>query len=169
MSGSERLRNQYMDALFRGHYQWLRTRVQSRLGCAFGADDIAAETFVQVMAVPDLLDLRQPRALLTTIAQRLMYQGWRRRDLERAYLQALALEPDVEAPSTEHMAQLLEALERIDHLLERLPSKVKATFLLSMVDGMTYVEIAAHLGISLSSVKQYMTQALERCYRMGAE
>ena len=50
-----------------------------------------------------------PRALLTTIAQRLMYQLWRRRDLERAYLDALDQDETSPAPSPEDLAQMLSA------------------------------------------------------------
>lgn len=48
-----------------------------------------AETFLRVLSLPDPAQIREPRALLTTIAQRLMQEGWRRRDLERSYLQML--------------------------------------------------------------------------------
>ena len=58
-----------------------------------------------------------------------------------------------------------EALQRIDQLLDGLPAKVKATFLLSQIDGLTYPEIARTLGISQRSVSDYMAKALQRCLK----
>jgi len=50
-----------------------------------------------------------------------------------------------------------------------LPAKVKATFLLSQLNGLTYPEIAAELGISQRSVSDYMARALNRCLRLCLE
>ena len=64
--------------MFKSDYSWLCTRVSRAMGCAHGAQDIASETFLRVLALPDPSQIREPRALLTTIARRLMYEGWRR-------------------------------------------------------------------------------------------
>lgn len=168
MSGIENSHSEYVGGLFRSHYQWLCLRLRRHLGDS-GAEDIAADTFVQLLSAPVAEPIRQPRALLTTIAQRLMYQLWRRRDLERAYLEALHLDDEAQAPSPEELAQMIEALQIIDGLLDGLPAKVKATFLLSQVNGLTYPEIAAQLGISQRSVSDYMTKAIHRCLKASLE
>lgn len=170
MSGIENSHSDYVGGLFRNHYQWLCTRLHRHLGSSSGvAEDIAADTFVQLLSAPGGEPIRQPRALLTTIAQRLMYQLWRRRDLERAYLEALGHDDELQAPSAEELAQMIEALHIIDGLLDGLPVKVKATFLLSQVNGLTYPEIAAQLGISQRSVSDYMTKAINRCLKACLE
>ncbi|NWA01633.1 sigma-70 family RNA polymerase sigma factor [Pseudomonas gingeri] len=165
MSGADTPHSDYVGGLFRTHYDWLCARLRRHLDSSASAEDIAADTFVQLLMAADSLPIRQPRALLTTIAQRLMYQLWRRRDLERAYLDALQQEDDAQVPSPEDLAQMLEALETIDRLLSGLPDKVKATFLLSQVNGLTYPEISVELGISQRSVSDYMTRAISRCLR----
>lgn len=169
MSGADTSHSEYVGGLFRSHYQWLCTRLRRHLDSSAHAEDIAADTFVQLLTSPGVVPIRQPRALLTTIAQRLMYQLWRRRDLERAYLDALQLDDVYEAPSPEELAQMIEALQCIDQLLDGLPAKVKATFLLSQVNGLTYPEIAAELGNSQRSVSDYMTKAVNRCLRACLE
>lgn len=164
MSGADNSHGQYVGLLFRQHYDWLQGRLRRHLESGASAEDLAAETFVQLLASPVLAPIREPRALLTTIARRLLFQLWRRRDLERAYLQSLDPEAADER-SPEQIAELLEALQRIDQLLDGLPAKVKATFLLSQIDGLTYPEIARTLGISQRSVSDYMTKALQRCLK----
>ena len=96
--------------MFKSDYSWLCTRVSRAMGCAHGAQDIASETFLRVLALPDPSQIREPRALLTTIARRLMYEGWRRQDLERAYLEALAQAPMMVHPSPEERLLLIETL-----------------------------------------------------------
>ena len=169
MSGADTSHSDYVGGLFRSHYDWLCSRLHRHLDSRAHAEDIAADTFVQLLSSPGLsasgvAPIRQPRALLTTIAQRLMYQLWRRRDLERAYLDALSNDEMATAPSPEDLAQMLEALQAIDQLLDGLPAKVKATFLLSQLNGLTYPQIAAELGISVATVKRHLHKAAMRCY-----
>jgi RNA polymerase sigma-70 factor (ECF subfamily) len=163
----------YISSLFSAHYQWLCDRLRRHLDSPACAEDIAAEAFAQLLASPNVVPIRQPRALLTTIAQRLLYQRWRRRDLERSCLDELSFdeqhEHDRHSPSPERLAQAIETLNRIDRRLNRLPAKVKATFLLSRDSGLTYPEIAKKLGISQRSVSVYMHTAETCCQRACLE
>ena len=111
-----------------------------------------------------LEDIREPRAFLTTVARRVMVSHLRRREVERAYLDALAHLPENLAPSPEERAIVLETLMEIDRILDGLPAKVRQAFLWAQLDGLSYAEIAERLGVSLSSVKQYMARAIRQCY-----
>ncbi|MNE78787.1 putative RNA polymerase sigma factor FecI [compost metagenome] len=53
---------------------------------------------------------------------------------------------------------------RIDRMLDSLAPKVRTTLLMSQFEGLSYAEIAEHLGVSLSSVQKYMTRAIQACY-----
>jgi RNA polymerase sigma-19 factor, ECF subfamily len=154
--------------LFQLYYRWLCARL-SRVDGDDSAEDIASETFLQLLASPNVVPIREPRALLITIARRLIYQRWRRRDLERDYLQGLAADDAEHADSPEDLAATLQSLARIDQRLNRLPAKVKTTFVLARGDGLTYPEIAEQLGISMRSVSVYMHKAETCCLRAGLE
>lgn len=169
MSGADTSHRDYVGALFRSHYAWLCSRLYRHLDSRAHAEDIAADTFVQLLSALDGAPIRQPRALLTTIAQRLMYQLWRRRDLERAYLDALDSDQAFSVASPENLAQTREALQAVDQWLSGLPAKVRATFLLSRLNGLTYPAIAAELGISQRSVSDYMARALNGRLRLCLE
>jgi RNA polymerase sigma-70 factor (ECF subfamily) len=168
MSGTDLSHRNDVGGLFRAHYPWLCTRLRQYLGGSSSVEDIAAETFVQLLESPGLVSIREPRALLTTIARRLIYQLWRRRDLERQHLEQLQQVDQASAPSPEELAQLTQALHGLDRTLARLPGKVRATFLLSRVEGLTYPQIAAELGISPRSVSLYMTRSQALCDRHSA-
>ncbi|MBD1553124.1 sigma-70 family RNA polymerase sigma factor [Pseudomonas typographi] len=155
--------------MFKSDYSWLCGSVRRALGCPHGAQDIASETFLRVLALPDPSSIREPRALLTTIARRLIYDGWRRQDLERAYLETLAWMPDAVYPSPEEREVLIETLLQVDRLLEGLSSRVKAAFLYHQLDGLSYAQIAERLEVSTSRVQQYMADAFKRCYLAMAE
>ncbi len=168
MTPSEASNRDHIGHLFKLNYAWLCARVRSRTGCPHSAEDIAAETFARILKLPDPSLLREPKALLTTIAQRLMYEGWRRRDLERAYVEALQHVPEQLQPAPEEQLMLIESLVAIDQLLDGLPSQGKTVFVLSQIEGLTYTQISQRLELSLGSVHNYMAQALRCCYQVLA-
>ncbi|WP_426807816.1 sigma-70 family RNA polymerase sigma factor [Pseudomonas sp. WOUb67] len=155
--------------LFGEHHSWLRERLRARLGCPDDAADMASETFAQIVAMPTPHTIREPRALLTTIAKRLMYDTWRRRDLERAYLEALAAQPEPVAPSPQERLLVLETLEAIDRMLDGLSPRARTAFLCSQLDGMKYADIAEQLGVSTIRVRQYVAKGIMLCCRTLVE
>ena len=165
MSGADLSHRDTVGGLFRAHYPWLCSWLRRQLHDAASAEDLAAETFAQLLEAPALTAIREPRALLTTIAQRLLYQHWRRADLARRHAQQVDVGV---ATSPEELTQLRQTLSRLDHSLQRLPGKVRSTFLLARVDGLTYPQIAAELGISQRSVSVYMTRSQALCDRHSA-
>ncbi|WP_296255701.1 MULTISPECIES: sigma-70 family RNA polymerase sigma factor [unclassified Pseudomonas] len=169
MSGVDLPHRHLLGELFQRHYAWLCERLRRHLDGPESAEDIACETFLQLLAAPNVVPIREPRALLSTIAQRLIYQRWRRRALERMYLDGLVVEEHADAPSPESLAATLQMLDRIDRRLNRLPPKVRTTFLLSRSVGLTYPEIATQLGISSRSVSDYMEKAETCCVRACLE
>lgn len=154
--------------IFRSDYRWLVQRLRYRLGCPFNAEDVASESFLQLSTLPALSSVREPRAMLTTIANRVMYDVSRRKALEKAYLQTLASVPEHVHPSPEEQHLLMESLITIDRALKNLPVKARRAFLYSQLDGMTYAQIAEKLGVSASMVRQYMAKALMQCYLAAA-
>lgn len=169
MAGADMMHRQYLGELFVQHHSWLCLRLRRLLDSQQSAEDVASETFLQLLASPNVVPIRDPRALLTTIAQRRVYERWRRRDQERDYLAGLALEDAVPYASAESHAATLQILDRLDRRLDRLPAKIKSTFVLSRRGGLTYAEIAAQLGISQRSVSDYMDQAETCCRRACLE
>lgn len=149
--------------LFASHHGWLVARLQARLRCTADAQDVASETFLRVLASRHLGAVQEPRAFLTTIAKRLLFTLWRRRALEQAYVDALALMPEPLAPSPEERALVLEALHEIDAMLDGLAPKARQAFLLSQLEGLGYAEIALQLQVSERTIKRYMAQGFECC------
>ena len=64
--------------------------------------------------------LRAPKAYLATVAKHLLINHLRRQSLERAWLAALAALPEQHVPSTEQRAEVLQALQAVDAMLDGL-------------------------------------------------
>lgn len=153
---------QRMRGVYAEHHPWLYGWLRRKLGNASDAADIAHDTFLRVIASQRNLG-DEPRALLTHIAKGLVVDHWRRRDVERAYFDAIAHLPRPEVPSAEARLLILEALYRIEAMLCAMPQRTSSIFLLAQLDGLTYGEIADRLGISLATVKRHMRDAFAAC------
>ncbi len=150
--------------LYRSHHGWLHGWLRRKLGCSHQAADLAQDTYLRLLVSGRLPAPAQSRAYLTQIAKGLVVDLHRRRQLEAAYLEALAQLPEPHMPSPETRALVVETVVRVDALLARLPGPVRETFLLSQFDGLTYGEIAARLSISLATVRKYMLKAAQACH-----
>jgi len=153
-----------MHTLYRDHHGWLERWLISKLGCSHRAADLAQDTFMRLLAKDDLPGLHEPRAFLTTVAKRVMSNQWRREQLEQAYLEALAHQPERFALSPEEQALVMETLLQVDRLLDGLPVVVRRVFLHVQLDGMSHADVARALNISISTVKRHLRRAALRCY-----
>jgi len=155
-----------LDSLYSAHRGWLAHWLQRRLGNAFDAADLAQDTFARLLASPaqpQTPALRSPKAYLATVAKHLLINHLRRRSLEQAWLAALADMPEQHAPSAGQQAEILQALQAVDAMLDGLKPKVRAVFIMAQIEGHSYADIAAKLGIGERSVKRYMAEALTEC------
>ncbi|MEG1040090.1 MAG: sigma-70 family RNA polymerase sigma factor [Pseudomonas sp.] len=152
--------------LYRTHHSWLHGWLSCRLGCRENAADLAQDTFVRLLKSRQISPLREPRAYLSSIARGLMIDQYRRRELERAYLESIALLPEQEVPSEESRLLILDALERIDRMLSTLKPRVRQAFLLAQLDGLSCPQIAKALGVSRATVERDLAKALQHCYRL---
>ena len=109
-----------LSALYSAHHGWLQGWLRHKLGSGADAADVAQDTFMRLLQRRDRPQaaLRTPRAYLTRIAQGLVIDHYRRRDVEQAYLQALAFHPEHTAPSPEARLLIIETLLRLDTALD---------------------------------------------------
>lgn len=163
---------QTVHTLYTHHYSWLRGWLLRKLGNAFDAADLAQDVFLRVLARRERAAeaaMREPRAYLRTIAHGLVVDHWRRRDLEQAWLEALAAQPEALAPSPELQLELLQALVQIDRMLDTLKPAARKAFLMAQLDGLSCPQIALRLGLSLATVERYIARALRACYALQFE
>ncbi len=165
MAGASTPSSPLIHTLYSDHHGWLVHWLQRRVHCVQEAADLAQDTFVRLLRQCPA-ELQEPRAFLATVARSVLIDHCRRLSLERAYLDTLALMPEPMTPSPEERAIVLEALEQIARMLDGLGARARSAFLLAQLDGLSYKEVAARLGVSLSSVEKYMAAAFAHCYRI---
>ena len=117
-------------------------------GNAAEAEDIAAETFARALTAKAPLVSATVKGYLLTIARNLYFESMRR---PKRFLE-LPLEVPDSSPNLEDVVSHKTELEAVQAYLQAFP-EVDRTALLLRVDGVTYVEIANALNISLASAK----------------
>lgn len=156
---AEPLHRQDIATLYADHHGWLQGWLRKKLGSTASAADVAHDTFLRLLDREDAVAAREPRAFLATVAQRVLFNHYRRQKLEEAYLDVLAQLPPRHAPSPEERALLLSTLLELDRMLDGLPPPVKRAFLLRQLDELPQEDIARQLGISLATVKRHLQRA----------
>lgn len=129
MSASELALHDEVHALYSDHHGWLQGWLRRRLGNTFDAADLAQDVFMRLVLRRQPIQAREPRAFLSTIANGLVIEHWRRRELELAWLETLAAMPEPEEPSPESRLIFLETLMEIDRVLDALKPAVRTALL----------------------------------------
>ncbi|TDS73369.1 sigma-70 family RNA polymerase sigma factor [Comamonas sp. JUb58] len=153
-----------IEALYKNHHAWLQSWLRRRLGNAGDAADLAHDTFIRLMLSPRNVDAAdEPRAFLTHVAKGLVVDLWRRREIERAYLETLQAMPEPHAPSPETQLQVIEALVQIDRLLSGLAPRTRQVFLLAQLDGLSLQQISDQVAMPVITVRRHIHKALMLC------
>ncbi|PIB92605.1 RNA polymerase sigma factor [Caulobacter sp. FWC2] len=144
-----------LEQLFKRHDRWFRPMMRRRHGDA-AAEDLVHESYLRAAPYAAAGTLRHPEALLIRIAENLASNMRRDRyrevthDLGETALEKLA------SPATQDHAVTFK------QIVLALPTELRDVFMLNHVHGMTYEEIAVHLGIPRTTVHHRMRKALEK-------
>jgi RNA polymerase sigma factor (sigma-70 family) len=146
--------------------RYLRRRVHSREA----AEDLTQEAFARVYA-SDTEALESPRNFLFRTAHNLAVNH--RRDQTAARVRAVE---DVDALGVAHQAPLpeetlhwREELALLERVIDSLPSQCRQVFILQKIELLSHQEIAARLGIAVSTVEKHIAKAVKICYRRYRE
>ncbi|CQR84423.1 sigma-70 family RNA polymerase sigma factor [Paracoccus aminovorans] len=154
-----------LHGLYADHHGWLHGWLRGKLDDSGDAADLAQDTFLRLMASRrrPMLAGDRPRALLTHIAKGLLIDHWRRKRVERAYLDTLAHLPAAQVPPAEEQLIVIETLARIDAMLARLPALTREVFLLAQLDGLTLQQISDRAQVPVITVRRHIRKALLAC------
>ena len=155
--------------LYQDHYGWITGWLRRKLGDGAQAQDLAQDTFVQLLAARPLPPLEEPRAYLLTVARRTLFSFWRRREVEQAYLDALARQPVQVHPSEQDRYAFVQALAAVDSMLKSLPPVSRRVLLLSQLHGLTYAQIGQQLNLAEVTVRRHMARAITACCALDTE
>jgi RNA polymerase sigma factor (sigma-70 family) len=157
--------------LFAEHRGALQIFFQRRIRSKADAADLAQEVYVRMLRIKDQAAIRNPVHYLYTVANNLVKEH---AVLDRR--QASAIDID-EAPAHEQLETLpefdadLDTTQRVARLgavLQQLRPKCRAAVELRFTHGLSFREIATHLGVSPQMAKKYVVQGLGHCRRRMA-
>lgn len=163
----EAARHQIIASAFRQESESLLRWLTGRLGNPHDAQDVLQSAYLKVIAFSNENEIVNIRALISRTAATIAIDELRARS--RYTSRHIAHDPSDEfdaasrlesmGPSGEQALQVREDVAAAISVLDALPAKVRASFLLSRLDDLTYSEIAAKLGVSVSSVEKYIARA----------
>jgi RNA polymerase sigma-19 factor, ECF subfamily len=155
-----------VESVFAQHRKALQEYLVRRLSSTAHAQDIAQEAYLRLLSVEDAELVRQPHAYLFRIASNLVYEYRLRERNDLVTYNSQAVDHFSEQPqhvSPEDLGDRLNVERQLEAVLSQLPPLQRAILIMRKRDGLSYVEIAQAMGISVHTVKKYLLRAVTQC------
>ena len=150
------------DILFMKYCQKLYHFAHGFLRSHEEAEGVVQEVFVQLWEQRVQLKPEYSfNSYIFTVTKNRVFNIIRKRVYERKYLDSLSVKQVLHDFATEDQLNFRELLEISQEAIDALPPKRKQVFRMSREQGMTYEEIARHLGVSRKTVENQMVEALK--------
>ena len=154
-----------LDTAFARNRAALLRYLRYRIGTAEDAHDIAQETYLRIMRVPDADLIRRPDAYIFKIAANLAGEFLLKKsstpetvDLETLIEIGEDGDDFANVAAIEHRSDL----SRVRHVLDDMAPLYQSVLMLRKRDGLSHQEIAERLGVSVHTVKVYLKRAVTR-------
>ncbi|MBK5001676.1 RNA polymerase sigma factor [Pseudomonas sp. S31] len=157
MSGSD------LKAFYLAHREEIQEYLDRRLRCKDTAADLTQDTFIRLSEQLGRSRIENVRAYLFSSARNLFIDYTRRQQHRKSE----SLDSDeanaVAQPSAtlEQAAIANQQLAVLNNVIQNMPAPCREVFLMVRVEGMTYADIGARLGISPKTAYSRMVKALE--------
>ena len=125
------------------------------------AQDVSQEVFLRLLRIPEDRVVEHPQAYLFRVAVNVV-NDW---CADQQMFHTRSPESFDELQSCQDNAEDYDSrkrTERLERALNTLPAHYRATIALKTQHGMSYEEIAVHLGVSRRMVKRYIVKAYAR-------
>jgi RNA polymerase sigma factor (sigma-70 family) len=146
----------------KGLQRFLTRRLQS----AENAQDLAQEAYLRLLHLDRGEFVRKPQAYLYRIASNLVYEFRLRERNQPVTFDSEALDDAAERtaePLATEASDRMEIEQQLESILADLPPLYRAVLVLRKRDGLSYLEIARTLDISVHTVKKYLARAVAQC------
>ncbi|MFF7707586.1 sigma-70 family RNA polymerase sigma factor [Pseudomonas sp. NPDC007930] len=154
--------------LFQLHAQPLQLYLRRKGSDLHLAADLTQESFVRLAEQRDLGAIGNVQAWLYRTAQNLfidhLRQQQRRKTDSVGHDELAGILEDV--PTLDERSIEAQHRQRLQQAVARLPERTGEIFRLNRLEGLTYAEVAARLGISESSVQKHLAKALAEVMRL---
>lgn len=159
-SGRPPKADERLSDLYRNYAGWLERLLRKRFG-PHDVDDLVQETYLRIVPYQTGTLVLHPKALLMRVATNLAYDRARRLRV-RTGTGLMSVEQAGAAAQLTAQADQAEVL-LLKQLILSMPTGQREVFVLSRFAGLSYDEIAQHLGIAVKTVEWRMSKALAHC------
>ena len=145
-------------SIFDLYYETIRGFAYYKTGDVDLADDIVQEVFLKLWS--NLKDVKEEtvKALLYTIASNTIKNHFKHQKVVFNF-QKQDQNNNTEDEADSNLRQ--EELNRkLQDALAEIPEKAREVFLMNRIEGLTYVDIAERLGLSVKAIEKRMSEAL---------
>ena len=134
-------------------------------------EDIAQEAFLRAYAVERSRPIEQPKSFLFRIAKHLALSQLTRKSRQITDYIEDSTDPEVVQleNSAEEEVSARQILALHCEAVAELPPQCREAYLLRKVQGLSHKEIAAELGIAVSTVEKHLMKAVAQCDRYVRE
>ncbi|CNE75427.1 sigma-70 family RNA polymerase sigma factor [Yersinia nurmii] len=160
---------------YQATYGQLVSFFRKRLDNASDAKDLSQDVFTLWLKRARQTPVEHSRAFLFKIAHRVLIDHWRATGKQRLLLSENhedSLDRQDIAPAETEPQRLFEHQQRLNRLedaLQSLSPRRREAFLMHRFDGLSQIEVAERMGISVSMVEKHIAGALVHCKRYVAE
>lgn len=144
--------------VFDTYVKVVRNYIYYRFGDLEKAEDATQEAFVKLWENCAKVSADKAKAFLFTVANNLSLNQVAHQKVVLKY--AKESRSDAYSESPEFQFREKEFEEKLNTVINNLSEAQRTAFLLNRIEGMKYVEIAQHLGISVKAVEKRIHKAL---------
>lgn len=145
------------------HEAWLRDWLRHRCGVRpHELDDVVQDTFFRLMNAREVDQISNIRAYMKRTAWSVIGTTIRRRKVAQFDCTSHDSMADIlcEQPLPDRVAEQRDALQQFMNRLDALPSRMRTVVILQRIEDMSLPDIAARLGLSVSSIDKECRHAL---------
>jgi len=156
-----------LEAAIRTNAKPLTDWLERKLGDRPTAEDVAQNVFLTVWIRARSSKIENPGALIFKVARDLTNNEYKRRARAALQYSAHNVEEDlcenihITLDNPEKTVVSKQELENILIQIEKLPANLRCAFKMNRFSEMNYVEIADHMGVSVSSIEKYIMKSLQ--------
>jgi RNA polymerase sigma-70 factor (ECF subfamily) len=133
--------------------------VRARVASRQDAEDVIQEAYLRVLRYSAQNVVENREQLLFSAARNLAIDTQRRGKVRQKTAIELAVLAPMQWPASDEVVDTEQRLARVEAAIAALPSRCREVFLMHRIDGLSYSEIAAQRGISVSTVEKHIARA----------
>ena len=144
---------------FKTYSKEIYSYIYYKIGNEEKAKDLVQESFIKLWENCSKVPLDKVKFFLLRVTKNKIIDAYRTKKITVEYSDAVMKRVEKEHP--EFLLEEKQYGQRLNAVLNKMPEKLRVTFLLNRIDGKKYREIATILEVSQKTVEHRMKNALE--------